>query len=47
MSFEESALLQRRYEAGLASYTYLGGETEPGWIPRTPAPRAPAPRQAP
>jgi len=23
MTFEESALLQRRYEAGLASYTYL------------------------
>jgi arginine decarboxylase len=31
MTFEESALLQRRYEAGLASYTYLEreGEREP------------------
>jgi arginine decarboxylase len=27
MTFEESALLQRRYEAGLASYTYLARET--------------------
>ncbi len=26
MSFEESALMQRRYEAGLASYTYLARE---------------------
>jgi arginine decarboxylase len=34
MSFEESALLQRRYEAGLASYTYLArdGETLPAPI---------------
>jgi arginine decarboxylase len=28
MTFEESALLQRRYEAGLASYTYLAREGE-------------------
>ena len=28
MTFEESALLQRRYEAGLASYTYLARENE-------------------
>ena len=26
MTFEESALLQRRYEAGLNSYTYLTSE---------------------
>ena len=29
MTFEESALLQRRYEAGLASYTYLAREDRP------------------
>jgi arginine decarboxylase len=29
MTFEESALLQRRYESGLASYTYLAREEEP------------------
>jgi arginine decarboxylase len=29
MSLEESALLQRRYEAGLASYTYLARERAP------------------
>jgi arginine decarboxylase len=29
MSLEESALLQRRYEAGLASYTYLAREQDP------------------
>jgi arginine decarboxylase len=29
MTYEESALLQRRYEAGLASYTYLEREDEP------------------
>jgi hypothetical protein len=34
MTFEESALLQRRYEAGLASYTYLGREGEPAAQPR-------------
>ncbi|HVS19208.1 MAG TPA: biosynthetic arginine decarboxylase [Planctomycetota bacterium] len=28
MTFEESAMLQRRYEAGLASYTYLARESE-------------------
>jgi len=38
MSFEESALLQRRYEAGLDAYTYLSRESD---FPETPAP-APA-----
>ena len=38
MTFEESALLQRRYEAGLASYTYLAREQD-----STDAPAAPAP----
>jgi len=39
MTFEESALLQRRYEAGLASYTYLAREPE--------QPAAPAPQPEP
>jgi arginine decarboxylase len=35
MSFEESALLQRRYEAGLAAYTYLArkGREVPSPVP--------------
>ena len=46
MSLEESALLQRRYEAGLASYTYLAREQDPVEAPLpvtmlTPQPEAP------
>ncbi len=44
MSFEESALLQRRYEAGLASYTYLGRDSEDApAAPATPTPAIPTP----
>jgi arginine decarboxylase len=39
MTLEESAMLQRRYEAGLASYTYLARESETnGGEPSTPLP---------
>ena len=41
MAFEESAMLQRRYESGLASYTYLAREEEPGSSETPPAPPAP------
>ena len=34
MTYEESALLQGRYEAGLASYTYLQREPAPSAAPR-------------
>ena len=54
MSFEESALLQRRYEAGLDAYTYLSRESD---LPETGAasgngqaqvtPPAPAPQPEP
>jgi arginine decarboxylase len=40
MTFEESALLQRRYESGLASYTYLAREEEPANGDAPPAPPA-------
>ena len=42
MTFEESAMLQQRYEAGLASYTYLRGTSEG----QQPAPVARAARDA-
>ena len=50
MSLEESALLQRRYEAGLASYTYLAREQDPVEAPLpvtmlTPPQPEPAPPQ--
>jgi arginine decarboxylase len=46
MTYEESALLQRRYEAGLASYTYLAREDEPS-VDDSAAPAAPAREAAP
>jgi arginine decarboxylase len=47
MTFEESALLQRRYESGLASYTYLAREEEPANGEALPPPPAsPANSQA-
>ncbi|HTF89830.1 MAG TPA: biosynthetic arginine decarboxylase [Planctomycetota bacterium] len=36
MTFEESALLQRRYEAGLASYTYLTRDRDDADLAMTP-----------
>jgi arginine decarboxylase len=56
MSFEESALLQRRYEAGLDAYTYLSRESdlpEPGatngngHAQAAPAPAVPRPTEQP
>ncbi len=41
MTYEESALLQRRYEAGLASYTYLAREELPPILTPTKQPSAP------
>ncbi len=43
MTFEESALLQRRYEAGLASYTYLAREELPPILAPAPQPAAEPP----
>lgn len=49
MTYEESAMLQRRYEAGLASYTYLTREhaPEPAKPPHAPDDRQPAPAPSP
>jgi arginine decarboxylase len=47
MSFEESALLQRRYEAGLAAYTYLSRESDAIDRPPTAPHPAPRPRRCP
>jgi arginine decarboxylase len=47
MSFEESALLQRRYEAGLGSYTYLTSEHQTAAVlPAQPASAQAAPGAA-